>query len=204
MFTRFEDDDEGPKTELVPALNIPVGSGEPDKPITIETDRLLVVLAQIDHGALDEGLITSAARDILVQTMIYQVVGKRFKTPTQTEYEIVNVYASHATILGVAHRVNDPTRLEIEPKLKNAIETMTRPFGNGVPETITGALLIYGEHNGFNVWTPHYQAEEFAKNAEGKLVQMHGHDYKIARAWLHGGDLTGFVMAELHLITNHS
>jgi len=200
MFTKFEDDDEGPKTELVPAINIP--SMPAGAPITIETDRLLVILAELDHGALDNDLITSAARDILVQTFVYQVVGKRFKTPTQTEYEIVNVYASHATILGVAHRVNDPARLDVEPELKNIIEAMTRPFGNGVPETIIGALLQYGFEDVNRPYVPHYQAEEFAKNAEGKLVQMHGHDYKIARAWLHGGDLSGFVMAELRLITN--
>jgi len=196
-------DDEGPKTELVPAITFPP-TGAPDKPIIIETDRLLVILAELDHGALDNDLITSAARDILVQTFVYQVVGKHFKTPTMAEYEIVNVYASHATILGVAHRINDPARLDIEPGLKTIIEGMTRPFGAGVPPVITGALLQYGfVMNNFDVISRE-AAQDFANQAEGKLVQMHGHDYKIARAWLHGGDLSGFVMAELRLITKNS
>src|SRR5258708_16528 len=150
----------------------------PEQPTTIETDRILVILAELDRGALDNDVITSAARDILTHTMRNQVVGKRFKTPTLAEYEIVDVYANHATILGEAHRVNEPERLDVEPRIKDVIEAMTRPYGAGVPETITGTLLQYGfVMNDFSVIS-HEAARDLANQAEGKLVQMHGQDRK--------------------------
>src|SRR5258708_33161941 len=96
MFTGFEDDDEGPKTELVPAINLP---SMPEQPTTVETDRILVILAELDRDALDNDVITRAARDILTHTISNQALGNRFKTPTQTKYEIVHTHANQATVL---------------------------------------------------------------------------------------------------------